>query len=704
MAFLLRAACEFPELRAVLHCSLTVSVKSSGWSSFPCRQVPGEKMRLHALVLSSALLATALPALAQTVSLQNDHVDVTELAGPWRFHTGDNGAWANPNYDDSGWALIKAGQSWDGQGYSGYDGFAWYRLAITHPTNPQQLAFYIPYIADSYQIFANGSPIGQVGAMPPHAEREIAQNVLFPIPEDASTKLTDRQPLVLAVRVWHNPTAANLAGGMITVPAIGDAQAVAGWMQMHVAMLFHRQVSNLVDIYLDLLTALAGFGLFWLRRNEREYLWWGISQLLWAAFIANMFSSNFRPTDWLEYLVQWGILFTLASAIQFKFYVTFLRQRQGWLFWAAILFLLVGQALRFLRGIGPLNYAAAAVAASSGLLTQACVLGILWIGARQRKFGARLLLLAYGTAFLTDAAGFVSGIPFFSASHWTSEMRLFLNQTFNWPFPIGAPSLTGDFEMFAVVIILVLSYVRSRRDEERLESELEGARAVQKILIPNEVPTIPGFQVQAVYKPASQVGGDFFQIIGTKSGGVLIAIGDVSGKGMPAAMTVSLLVGTLRTLAHYTESPADILRAMNQRMLARSDGGFTTCLVMRVERDGGVTAANAGHLAPYLDGREVALEHSLPLGLAADSQYTESNFLLKPDQQLTLLTDGVPEARNAAGKLLGFEATAALSAQSAQSIADTARRFGQDDDVTVVQLALAFASVTEAAVPEFAVE
>src|SRR6202012_896313 len=111
---------------------------------------------------------------------------------------------------------------------------------------------------------------------------------------------------------------------------------------------------------------------------------------------------------------------------------------------------------------------------------------------------------------------------------------------------------------------------------------------------------IAGFALESVYKPAGQVGGDFFQIIPIANGGVLAAIGDVSGKGMPAAMTVSLLVGTLRTLVHYTQSPAEILSAMNQRMLARSSGGFTTCLVLRLDRDGAATVANAGHLAPYL--------------------------------------------------------------------------------------------------------
>ena len=142
-----------------------------------------------------------------------------------------------------------------------------------------------------------------------------------------------------------------------------------------------------------------------------------------------------------------------------------------------------------------------------------------------------------------------------------------------WPFNLSAFQLVGDLEMLAVLVILVRRYARSRQDEERLESELEAARAVQKVLIPNEVPSIPRFSVETVYQPAAQVGGDFFQIIPLAAGGALIAIGDVSGKGMPAAMTVSLLVGTLRTLAYYTQSPGEILTAMNRRMLraARAD-------------------------------------------------------------------------------------------------------------------------------------
>ncbi|HWG20168.1 MAG TPA: PP2C family protein-serine/threonine phosphatase [Terracidiphilus sp.] len=255
-----------------------------------------------------------------------------------------------------------------------------------------------------------------------------------------------------------------------------------------------------------------------------------------------------------------------------------------------------------------------------------------------------------------------------------------------WFYPSTTLALLGA----VTLAIFVLDLIRDRREKQRMAAELAAARAVQQVLIPEEIPTIPGFNIHSVYKPYGEVGGDFFQVLPVKSdsgaGGVLVIIGDVSGKGMPAAMTVSLLVGTVRTLAHYTQSPGEILAAMNQRMLVRSHGGFTTCLVLRADPNGTLTIANAGHIAPYVDGKELQLENGLPLGISADTIYAEAAFQLSPEQQLTFLTDGVIEARDKAGALFGFERSASLSTQPAEAIAQAAQAFGQDDDITVISV------------------
>jgi serine phosphatase RsbU (regulator of sigma subunit) len=126
---------------------------------------------------------------------------------------------------------------------------------------------------------------------------------------------------------------------------------------------------------------------------------------------------------------------------------------------------------------------------------------------------------------------------------------------------------------------------------------------------------------------------------------------------------------------------------MNQRMLARSSGGFTTCLVLRADPDGTLTIANAGHLYPYLAGKELSLENGLPLRLAAETSYPESVFQLAAGDQLTLLSDGVVEARDKTGVMFGFDRTAAITGQSADQIAHAAELFGQEDDITALTLA-----------------
>jgi hypothetical protein len=258
-----------------------------------------------------------------------------------------------------------------------------------------------------------------------------------------------------------------------------------------------------------------------------------------------------------------------------------------------------------------------------------------------------------------------------------------------WSGPLlTARGIVTAFVLIALLALLFRDQRQITQERALLAAELEAAREVQQVLVPAENPSIPGFALESVYRPANEVGGDFFQILPIPSGGVLAVIGDVSGKGMPAAMTVALLVGTFRTLAHYTQRPAEILAAMNLRMLARSNGGFTTCLVARIDPSGQLTLANAGHIPPYLDGRELALDNGLPLGISAEVLYSESVFALAPLQRLTLLTDGVPEAQNDQKKLFGFDRTAAVSTHPAEFIATTAQQFGQHDDITVLTLVL----------------
>jgi len=251
---------------------------------------------------------------------------------------------------------------------------------------------------------------------------------------------------------------------------------------------------------------------------------------------------------------------------------------------------------------------------------------------------------------------------------------------------VSMPAVLSLLLVYAIVYALYRYMVEQGQRQGVMLQEYRNARVVQQVLIPENAPDIPGYAIQSVYKPYGEVGGDFFQIMPLAEGGVIVVIGDVSGKGMPAAMMVSLLVGTLRTLAHYTQSPGAMMAAMNQRLIGRSHGGFTTCLVLRADPDGTLTMANAGHISPYLAGKELVLETGLPLGIVWSPAYEETTFTIAPGEQLTLVTDGVVEARDASGTLMGFERTTALSVESAEVVAEAAQGFGQDDDITVLTL------------------
>jgi hypothetical protein len=234
-------------------------------------------------------------------------------------------------------------------------------------------------------------------------------------------------------------------------------------------------------------------------------------------------------------------------------------------------------------------------------------------------------------------------------------------------------------------------YAKAQLDKAALESEMTAAREVQRVMVPEVLPPISGYSIQSVYRPAAEVGGDFFQVIPLPSGRTLVVIGDVSGKGLRAAMIVSMIVGMLRTVSSFTEEPAAILGELNRRLFGRTHGGFATCLIVRVDEQGRLTVANAGHPPPYLNGAETAFPGSMPLGMMEDAAYEQSAIDMRVGDETVLVTDGVAEAQNAQHVLLGFPRVESLLREGAspKHVAEVAQEFGQADDLTIISLARA---------------
>lgn len=642
-------------------------------------------MHTKVWLFALAFLPLELFGATPTINLETSQVEAAVLGGAWHFQTGDEARWADPAFDDSAWPLLRPEEGFFEQGYQGYSGFAWYRMQVTAPAWHKPLALLMPTINDVYEVYLNGHLTGQLGRFPPHPKVMTAYTQLFTIPDHL---VTPGEPLVVAIRVWRSERMSMYpGGGLSSAPLLGSLTTLEKLQGLEMKELYWSSSGNVFSFLANLLTALAGLALFLMRRKEREYLWFGAAQVFWTIQSAVYARSMSVPTDYVSTEILTSGSMAIAQLLNLEFFVTLLGLKKRAFYWTA-----AGAAILSALVLVPAKMdwlsepRASVVQTVLELAYGICVPALIYVGARRGSLEAKLLLVPFTLSFLCNAVAPLFYIPALAQIPWVMAFGKHFGMLMTWPFPIGATLLAGLLALFSVVAVLVLRFARSRRDEERMEAELAAARAVQHVLIPDEIPTVPGFQIECVYKPAGEVGGDFFQILPLPDGDALVAIGDVSGKGLPAAMTVSLLVGMVRVLARSTRRPAEILTVLNQCVMGRTNGGFTTCLILLMSKNGNVIGANAGHLSPYVNGREISLCNGTPLGVDGTSTYLEGSFHLGPSDQVTLLTDGVPEARSANGELFGFERAAGMSAQPAAEIAAAAQRFGQEDDITVLSL------------------
>jgi hypothetical protein len=594
--------------------------------------------------------------------------NVVDLDGPWRFHAGDDPRSADPNFDDTGWRSIRPDQNIRASVFPALHGggYLWARIHLRVPAAAGRLALAVyPVSSAQYEVFVNGSPIASTPGM---AIRKPRHDWPF------AAALPPSEDMVLAIRFYCVGSEAGLPFARVSIGPLGAVQTSA---ELESLRLINEWVHpNYVCLGLNLLIALTAMILYRAQRNHDEYLWLGIACLMFVLYgTLEMVAGIGWVAMTMAVLVAlqcagWGF-----NAAHIEFFLRFTRMRRRWPIRIVQGVQLIQPLLAFLPNayLSGLGFVVA-----HSLFTAA--VSVCLISAFRRGMADSRLLLIPGVSEVSLNLAWAAAVAFPSLVPWGFGLHY-------GHFGIELNYLGSLLFCLGIAAVVLYRFMRVTREEERAAAELEAARTVQQILVPEEVPTIPGFSIQAVYQPAGQVGGDFYQVLPTPNGGLLAVIGDVSGKGLPAAMTVSLLVGTVRTLAHYTNNPAEILTAMNQRMIGRGSG-FTTCLVLRLDRDGTLTAANAGHIAPYANGKELEIDNGLPLGITADAAYANSALHLEVGTTLTLLTDGVVEAQNAKGELFGFDRTAEISSKPAEKVAEAAKTFGQEDDITVLSLAL----------------
>ena len=266
--------------------------------------------------------------------------------------------------------------------------------------------------------------------------------------------------------------------------------------------------------------------------------------------------------------------------------------------------------------------------------------------------------------------------------------------------------LLNDLSTQAAPAVRVAQLVRQQqieaRDRERMEQELRVARLIQQTLLPKQLPQLPGYNVAAYYQPARQVGGDFYDFHYFDDGRIGLVVGDVTDKGVPAALVMATTRTMLRSAAERLESPGAVLERVNELLVEDIPPKmFVTCLYALLDpKTGRLQFANAGHDLPYVrtaDGVYEMRATGMPLGLLGGMGYEEREITLNPGDTVLFYSDGIAEAHSPTGDMFGFPRMHALMEaysaedQLVQFVLDqlgefTGSGWEQEDDVTMVTL------------------
>jgi hypothetical protein len=625
------------------------------------------------------------------------------LDGAWQFHTGDDRFWALPEFDDSQWEQIDIGKPWGDQGHWAYTGFAWYRRHISfgstaagYEPNPDQVAMFVPRAQCLYEVYWNGLLVSPSQPMPATPADQFSPNRVF--------RLGSAQDGVLAIRVWTVPLDSQAMGngyGLAATPRLGNMEAVTEIKKAADAAGRESGFASLAQMLLYGELGLLGL-IIWRRNRGQKLLQWMVL-FFFASMLAMVATSRYRPIIFGRSILLFSPVHALED-ISLWYLLLYLLDLTGssklmrWtrvLAWISILSATADNMLFMLdwSSVHPHGFQVLDAIFTFGFSAVAIFpLVLIAIGLRKRLDSARWLVAI--AAFLSEMYDVVQ--------HTAVQGRLYthltLGQNMLAPlFTIGGaeitiPALLSTLLVCSIVYAVYRFTVEQGQRQTALLQEFKSAQELQRVLIPETLPALPGYAITSAYRPAAEVGGDFFQLIplggGKPDGAALLVVGDVSGKGLKAAMAVSMIVGSLRTLAEITDDPGTILAGMNRRIVGRLTDGFVTCLVLRINNKGECALANAGHLAPFLNRKEIALEGSLPLGLVPEARYESVHLKVEVGDRLTLFTDGLLEARNASGEVYGFERMAALLATrpDASKAVEAAVAFGQEDDITVLTL------------------
>ena len=583
------------------------------------------------------------------------------------YRLGDNLAWAAASVDPAGW------KPYTEYKMTGDTTALWIRCNLRLDSNAIQHPAVLAAFHGSSEIhlFADGQSTNDINA----SNLSIR---IYPLPGAPS-----RSTHTIALRIHQQLLIPGLAPHPPVFLYLGDAQYMGTLAQANQGESLRQLVPSYSAYLVIGASGLFLLGLFLFDRSQNAALWLGI--YCCCVCITRLNVMIMMLTLYHYPIVIDSVLFSVAmfeswALVRVNFALAHRRiPAVYWVVFAAWVFMFVGSILP--------AFLPARWALLLSLFVQAtCFKPVwcIWTFACTAPFVAfwpwtglnkRLRIVAALCLFWAVIEGW------FQLQQVVLNRNTWSNQVQNW--------MSGSV---AALVVAILGYIFQQQRiaaEERAElrGELTAARQVQHVLVPEKMQVAPGITVSSAFLPAHEVGGDFYLCRALPNGAQRVLLGDVSGKGVAAALTSALLLGAADRCDHLR--PPAVLGELNSALRNSGISGFTTCLCADLLPNGALIIANAGQLPPYRNGAEIEIPSGLPLGIDPVADYAESSLQLAPGDTLTLLSDGVVEARNHLGELFGFERTRQISALAAQQIAQAAVTFGQQDDITVLTLSLA---------------
>ena len=659
----------------------------------------------HKFILILYLILVAFGFIVQAVAQDTEPTIVHPLTGklalalvlvdqvtnpwptsPWKYHPGDNPEWANPAYDDTDWESVSTLLSQNALPKSGWEGIGWFRLHFTvwdDQIKNMPLALYVAYQAGASEIYLDGKLLYSIGKVGTRKEEEEPYWERSPQVISFSGK-TDH---VLAVRYsnFSSYQSIPVQGFRLIVAPLNES------IRSRVTMARQGTTFQMVWTAIPVFLMLHHLLLFFFYPRARENLYFALLTGSFGAFFFLYTQSIFFPISATQLLFSLRLLigvYVLMSLSGMLFLYTLFYSKLPKLFWL----FLTGWVITFficLPHIENINYHFTSTALINmnigGIVSRLSWLTILTVLEM-----ARVIIVAI---FKRKDGAWIFGLGSLSPI----VLSIILSFIFNLINSRTGNNIISENISVLVTLIVLLApffsmsvylarnYSQTRRklETEELErqlleventrktEELEAARELQMSMLPQESPQLPHLDVEFEMRPATEVGGDYYDYNLTEDGQLTIAIGDATGHGMNAGLVVSAVKSLFKTSASDAGN-LDTLERISQGIKSMNLKRLYMAMTLATFKDNELTLTTAG-MPPVLlyhanENRveEILLE-GMPLGGVIGSERQETSFELQPGDTVLLMSDGLPEMLNHQNEMLDYPKTKELFTEVAEN-------------------------------------